>query len=73
MCGVLGLKFTAVFSDASSPSKQKAMETFGAKVLVEKSVDGSITHELAERMKQRALGLAERYGQKLVTLDQAAS
>ena len=58
--GVLGLKFTAVFSDAFSPSKQQAMEAFGAKVLVEKSVDGNITHELAERMKQRALTLAEQ-------------
>lgn len=56
--GVLRLKFVAVFSDAFSFSKQQAMEAFGAKVLVEKSVDGSITHELAERMKQRALTLA---------------
>jgi cysteine synthase A len=58
--GVLGLKFLAVFSDAFSHSKQQAMEAFGAKVLVEKSVDGSITHELAERMKQRAYALAEQ-------------
>ena len=57
---VLGLKFTAVFSDAFSHSKQLAMEAFGAEVLVEKSVDGIITHELAERMKQRALSLAEQ-------------
>ena len=58
--GVMGLKFIAVFSDAFSESKQQAMEAFGAKVLVEKSVDGNITHELAERMKQRALTLAEQ-------------
>ncbi|SDY90397.1 cysteine synthase A [Jannaschia faecimaris] len=56
--GVLGLKFVAVFSDAFSNSKQQAMEAFGAKVLVEKCIDGKITHELAERMKQRALALA---------------
>ncbi|MEY8118055.1 pyridoxal-phosphate dependent enzyme [Falsihalocynthiibacter sp. BN13B15] len=58
VCGMLGLKFIAVFSDAFSHSKQQAMEAFGARVLVEKSVDGNITHELAERMKQRALALA---------------
>lgn len=58
--GVLGLKFTAVFSDAFSHSKLQAMEAFGAHVLIEKSVDGNITHELAERMRQRALALAER-------------
>jgi cysteine synthase A len=59
---VLGLKFTAVFSDAFSPSKQQAMEAFGAQVLVEKSVDGAITHDLAERMKSRALALAQQPG-----------
>jgi cysteine synthase A len=57
---VLGMKFTAVFSDAFSHSKQQAMEAFGATVLVEKSVDGAITHELANRMKQRAYALAEQ-------------
>ena len=60
VCGVLGLKFVAVFSDAFSHSKKQAMEAFGATVLVEKSVDGNITHELAERMKQRALALAKQ-------------
>ena len=59
VCGILGLKFTAVFSDAFSHSKQQAMEAFGATVLVEKSDNGCITHELAERMKARALALAE--------------
>lgn len=58
--GVLGLKFTAVFSDAFSHSKQQAMEAFGATVLVEKCIDGKITHELAERMQQRALALADQ-------------
>lgn len=60
--GVLGLKFTAVFSDAFSKSKQQAMEAFGAKVIVEKSVDGTITHELAERMRLRAHALADQPG-----------
>ncbi len=59
---ILGMKFTAVFSDAFSQSKQQAMEAFGATVLVEKSVDGAITHELAERMRRRAHTLAERPG-----------
>ena len=58
VCGVLGLNFTAVFSDAFSPSKQQAMEAFGAQVVVEKSDGGSITHELADRMRDRALALA---------------
>ena len=60
--GILGLKFTAVFSDAFSYSKQQAMEAFGATVLVEKSVSGTITHELAERMKKRAYALAKKPG-----------
>ena len=60
--GVFGLKFTAVFSDAFSKSKQQAMEAFGAQVVVEKSVDGTITHELAERMRVRALELADQPG-----------
>ena len=59
---VLGMKFTAVFSDAFSQSKQQAMEAFGAAVLIEKCVDGAITHELAERMKKRAYALAEQPG-----------
>lgn len=62
VCAVLGLKFTAVFSDAFSFSKQQAMEAFGATVLVEKSIDGTITHELAERMRQRAHEIADRPG-----------
>jgi cysteine synthase len=62
VCAVLGLKFTAVFSDAFSFSKQQAMAAFGATVLVEKSIDGTITHELAERMRQRAHEIADRPG-----------
>lgn len=62
VCGVLGLNFTAVFSDAFSASKQQAMEAFGATVLVEKSEGGAITHELAARMKARALALAGQPG-----------
>ena len=60
--GVLGLNFLAVFSDAFSLSKQRAMEAFGATVVVEPSHGGGITHELAERMKQRAYALSEQPG-----------
>ncbi|MDQ2089290.1 PLP-dependent cysteine synthase family protein [Marimonas arenosa] len=59
---VLGLRFTAVFSDAFSESKRKAMKAFGAEVLVEKSVDGTITPDLIRRMKARAFALAEEPG-----------
>ncbi len=56
---VLGLRFTAVFSNAFSETKRHAMEAFGAEVLVEESPDGTITPELIQRMKARALALAE--------------
>lgn len=56
--GILGLKFTAVFSDAFSLSKQQAMEAFGAQVLIEKSIDGAITQDLGERMRARAHAIA---------------
>lgn len=59
---VLGLRFTAVFSDAFSESKRLAMEAFGAEVLVEKSDGGSITPDLIARMKARAYGLAKEPG-----------
>jgi cysteine synthase len=59
---VLGLRFTAVFSDAFSDSKRQAMEAFGADVIVEPSEDGAITPELIQRMKARAYALAEEPG-----------
>lgn len=59
---VLGLGFTAVFSDAFSPSKRQAMEAFGATVLTEPSHGAGITPELAGRMRERALGLADQPG-----------
>lgn len=60
VCAVTGLRFTAVFSDAFSASKRQAMEAFGATVVVERSDDGLITSELADRMRRRALDLADR-------------
>jgi cysteine synthase len=59
---VLGLRFTAVFSNAFSDSKRLAMEAFGAEVLVEESADGAITPDLIARMKARAYALAEEPG-----------
>lgn len=59
---VLGLKFTAIFSDAFSDSKRMAMQAFGAEVLVEKSEDGSITPDLIQRMESRAYALADEPG-----------
>jgi cysteine synthase A len=59
---VLGLKFTAVFSDAFSDSKKQAMEAFGGQVIVEKSIDGEITPELIQRMKASAYALASEPG-----------
>lgn len=62
VCAVLGLKFTAVFSDAFSESKRLAMEAFGAQVLVERSDNGAITPELIARMRERARALAAEPG-----------
>jgi len=59
---VLGLRFTAVFSDAFSESKRLAMEAFGAEVLVEPSDGGRITPDLIARMKARAYALAKEPG-----------
>lgn len=62
VCAVLGLRFTAVFSDAFSESKRLAMEAFGAQVLVEPSDKGAITPDLIARMKTRARALATEPG-----------
>lgn len=56
---VLGLRFTAGFSNAFSDNKRQAIEAFGAEVLVEDSEDGTITPDLIQRMKSRAYALAE--------------
>ena len=59
---VLGLRFTAVSSDAFSASKLEAMRAFGAEVIIEPSENGAITPELIQRMKGRAFALAEAPG-----------
>ena len=61
-CAALGLKFTAVFSDAFSLSKQQTMEAFGAKVIVEESHGQGITPDLIGRMKQKAMTLCDETG-----------
>ena len=62
VAAVLGLNFTAVLSDAFSHSKRLAMEAFGATVLTEESVEGSITSELGGRMRKRASEIADQPG-----------
>lgn len=62
VAGVLGLSFTAVFSDAFSMSKKQAMEAFGARVEVVHSEDGLISTTLAEEMKRRAHDIATQPG-----------
>jgi cysteine synthase A len=62
VCAMLGLHFTAVFSDAFSPSKKQAMEAFGATVLTEPSHGLGITPELAGRMRDHAYALADQPG-----------
>jgi cysteine synthase A len=59
---VLGLRFMAVSSNAFSPSKLAGIRAFGAEVVIEDSPDGSINPELTQRMKARALALAQEPG-----------
>ncbi|MQG39995.1 MAG: cysteine synthase family protein [SAR202 cluster bacterium] len=59
---VLDLKFTAVFSDAFSKTKQQSMEAFGAEVIVIESGDGNISPNLIQIMKNKAYELAEKPG-----------
>ena len=53
-CACLGIKFTAIFSDAFSHSKQLAMEAFGAEVIVVPSYGKGISPELIKKMKELA-------------------
>ena len=59
LSAALGLKFTAVFSDAFSLTKKQTMEAFGANVIVIKSNDRGITPELINEMKLKAYHLAK--------------
>ncbi|HIJ12593.1 MAG TPA: cysteine synthase family protein [Halobacteriales archaeon] len=57
---ILGLEFTAVFSNAFAKAKQQSMEAFGAEVVVINSPGGKITPELIQKMKNKAYELAEQ-------------
>lgn len=53
-----GMKFIAISSDAFAPSKIKTMIKFGAQVIIEPSYNKGITPELIQRMKIRAMDMA---------------
>ena len=59
---ILGLNFTAVFSDAFSKTKQQSMEAFGAEVVVVKSENGAITSDLFQKLKNKAEELIKEPG-----------
>ena len=59
---ILGLNFTAVFSDAFSKTKQQSMEAFGAEVVVVKSENGTITSDLFQKLKNKAEELIKEPG-----------
>ncbi len=59
VASVVGLRFTAVSSDAFAESKLGAMKAYGAELIVEPSGDGRISPELIARMRDRAYRLAE--------------
>lgn len=59
---VLGLRFTAVSSNAFAEAKLRAMRAYGAEVLIEESPDGTITPDLIQRMKARAHSVVEETG-----------
>ncbi len=58
----VGLRFTAVSSDAFAAVKLRSMVAYGAEVLVEPSEDGAITPNLIARMRDRAYVLADEPG-----------
>jgi cysteine synthase A len=62
VCAVLGLRFTAVSSDAFSPSKLKAMQAYGGEVLIEPSNGEGITPALIARMREKAHALGREPG-----------
>ena len=55
-----GMKFIAISSDAFAPSKIKTMIKFGAQVIIEPSHNQGITPELIQRMKIRAMEMANK-------------
>ena len=61
-CARVGLRFTAVSSDAFSEVKLRSMRAYGAEVIFESSEEGHITPELIARMRDRALALGDEPG-----------
>lgn len=62
VCARVGLRFTAVSSDAFSPVKLRSMRAYGADVVVVPSEGGTITPALIARMREQALALAAEPG-----------
>lgn len=62
VCNRVGLKFTAVSSDAFADVKLRSMRAYGAEVVIEPAESGKITPELIARMRERAYALAEEPG-----------
>ncbi len=62
VCARVGLRFTAVSSDAFSDVKLRAMSAYGAEVIVEPSDGGAITPELIARMRDHAYALGAEPG-----------
>ncbi len=59
ICAQKGYPVTFVTSDAFAPEKLRTMAAFGAKVIIEPSVDGQITSEFVERMIARTSEIAD--------------
>ena len=62
IAALVGLRFTAVSSDAFAPVKIRSMAAYGAEVLVEPSDGGAITPELIARLRERAYTLGAESG-----------
>jgi len=59
---ILGLKFTAVTSNAFAASKIQAIRTYGADVLLVESSDGKLNLDLFARMKDKVRELVDAEG-----------
>jgi len=59
---ILGFKFTAVSSNAFAASKLRAMQAYGADIVLEESSDGTLNPELFQRMKDRVQKISSQSG-----------
>lgn len=62
VAALVGLRFTAVSSDAFAPVKLRSMAAYGAEVPIEPSHGGGITPDLIARVRDRAYALAAEPG-----------